>query len=352
MPNKKIGPVVLDLVSLATPTLWSHAQAQTQTYTITDLGTLGGSSSIATGLNDRGQVVGSSTIGSGLEEHAFLWEDGMMVDLGVLGPGFSSRARAINNCGQIAGHSSVNNGPPFHAVLWGEDRELVDLGTLPGGFAAFATAINDRGHVVGGSRTANRDFHAFLWEQGTGMIDLGTLSPGDHISVARAINKSGQIAGNSGPVIVDPQIPPQRGFIWWDGVMTDLDNLGGEYTVPFGINKRGHVVGESDLADGERHGFLWRDGAMTDLGTLGGPYSSGQSVNSRDQVVGTSLLASGQPHAFLWHRGVMTDLNSLIPADSGWVLTEARGINKAGEIVGSGIINGQTHAFLLTPSED
>jgi hypothetical protein len=41
MRNKKISPVVLALVSLATPTLWSHAQSQTQTYTITDLGTLG-----------------------------------------------------------------------------------------------------------------------------------------------------------------------------------------------------------------------------------------------------------------------------------------------------------------------
>jgi probable HAF family extracellular repeat protein len=45
----------------------------------------------------------------------------------------------------------------------------------------------------------------------------------------------------------------------------------------------------------------------------------------------------------------MTDLNSLIPAGSGWVLTSARGINDAGQIVGTGTISGVQHAFLLTP---
>jgi probable HAF family extracellular repeat protein len=43
----------------------------------------------------------------------------------------------------------------------------------------------------------------------------------------------------------------------------------------------------------------------------------------------------------------MTDLNSLLPADSGWELSGAVAINDSGQIVGSGIINGQTHAYLL-----
>ena len=47
--------------------------------------------------------------------------------------------------------------------------------------------------------------------------------------------------------------------------------------------------------------------------------------------------------------GQITDLNSLIPAGSGWVLNRATGINDAGQIVGSGTINGVLHVFLLTP---
>src|SRR6185503_7829555 len=41
----------------------------------------------------------------------------------------------------------------------------------------------------------------------------------------------------------------------------------------------------------------------------------------------------------------------LIPQDSGWTLISARGINNQGQIVGFGTHNGQTRAFLLTPSQ-
>jgi hypothetical protein len=44
----------------------------------------------------------------------------------------------------------------------------------------------------------------------------------------------------------------------------------------------------------------------------------------------------------------MLDLNSLLPANSGWVLEEAFGINDAGQITGMGLYNGQASAFLMT----
>jgi probable HAF family extracellular repeat protein len=91
---------------------------------------------------------------------------------------------------------------------------------------------------------------------------------------------------------------------------------------------------------------------MTDLGTLGGSFSDTAGINNRHQIVGTSTLASGQQHAYIFSRAAMTDLNELIPAGSGWILVAATGINDAGEIVGNGSINGQTHAFLLTPEDD
>lgn len=46
----------------------------------------------------------------------------------------------------------------------------------------------------------------------------------------------------------------------------------------------------------------------------------------------------------------MTDLNTLLPAGSPWYLASAASINNAGEIAGVGIINGETHGFLATPS--
>ena len=162
--------------------------------------------------------------------------------------------------------------------------------------------------------------------------------------------------------------------------MTNLGTLGGDWAIAFGINKRGQIVGGSFLASGELHAFRWEDGVMTDLGTLGGTSSVAQpllpascnlgphpgafggtlvgtfslanGINNRGQVVGRSIAASGADHAFLWHKGAMADLNDLIPGSSGWLLVEAAGINSAGEIVGFGTTNRQTHAFLLTPNDD
>src|SRR5437016_12602987 len=67
--------------------------AQAQTYTITDLGTLGGSFSVALGVNSRGQVIGNSFTTGDQALHAFIYSDGRMRDLGTLG-GSSSSADA------------------------------------------------------------------------------------------------------------------------------------------------------------------------------------------------------------------------------------------------------------------
>src|SRR5579871_3407416 len=72
-------------------------------YTITDLGTLGGDSSWAAAVNAAGQVVGQSTTLDG-NSHAFLYSDGTMTDLGTLG-GTVSYARGINAAGQVVGGS-------------------------------------------------------------------------------------------------------------------------------------------------------------------------------------------------------------------------------------------------------
>ncbi len=107
-------------------------------------------------------------------------------------------------------------------------------------------------------------------------------------------------------------------------------------------------VGSITLESSAEHAAFWETLALTDLGTLGGVNSRAYAINDFDQIIGESDTTTGMNHAFLWEGGAMTDLNDLLPANTGWQLNEARDINEEGEIVGTGTIKGQTHAFLLS----
>ena len=70
---------------------------------MTDLGTLGGNTSEAFGINASGDVVGESYLSDDATMHAFLYSHGKMTDIGSL-PGASfTVAKAINDRGQIVG---------------------------------------------------------------------------------------------------------------------------------------------------------------------------------------------------------------------------------------------------------
>ena len=82
----------------------------------------------------------------------------------------------------------------------------------------------------------------------------------------------------------------------------------------------------------------------------GSSFSSAYGINNKNQVVGSATFPSS-PHAFVWSSTPgMQDLNNLIPPNSGWLLVYAFAINDHGQIAGQGMISGETHAFLLTPT--
>ncbi len=305
-------------------------------YTVADLGTLGGTSSIGWGINASGQVTGQSYTTGDAQTHAFLY-DGTVHDLGTLGGTFSSGA-GINDRGQVTGQSDG------HAFLWtpttpgGHSGTMLDLGTL-GGTSSYGYGVNETGQVTGLSHPTGGAFHAFLYD-GT-MHDLGTL--GGTQSGGQGINASGQVAGYA----YTTGDAEWHAFLWTpttpggaSGTMLDLGTLGGTQSQAIGINASGQLAGISRTTENaESHAFLY-DGTMHDLGP-----GAAFGINASGQVTGYSGA-----HAFLYTSGSgLVDLNSLIDPSSGWELSTALAINDAGQITGWGLIGGQQHAYLLTP---
>lgn len=334
---KRTFPRITIAITLITILIITQPVSADSQYTITDLGTLGGSFSYARAINDNMQIVGGSDTSTG-ERHAFIWENGVMTDLGTLGGSFSF-ASALNNLGQVVGISYTSS-EDLHAFLW-ENGTMIDLSTL-GGSTAFAWSINELGQVVGHSYTVSGDSHAFLWENGI-MTDLGTL--GGLSSWAYSINDLGQVVGNS-HTSFDDSI---HAFFWQNGVMTDLGLLAAGYSsYAEDINENQQIVGVGDASWNEAHAVLWENGTITDLGVLRDTdtFSQALSINGQMQIVGSSGNIEDWErevdHAFLWEDGLMIDLGTL-----GGNFASAFDINSDGQIVGdSSTSSGENHAVL------
>ena len=325
---------------LVFPLLLLASLAVTQSYTVTDLGVLSGdASSEGRAISPGGQVVGD--VETNLQ--GFVWSPSHgMLGLPHLKGGRYSAAMGINATGLIAGYATYNEIESTHAVLW-TSGGIRDLGTLPGGTESWAAAINVSGQVVGGSDSATTAPNAFLWSKDRGMQALGVL-PNGYYSEAFGVNNLGQVVGMSNTTRGN-----WHAFSWSTSAgMKDLGTLdsgGSTSATANGVNDLGQIVGTSTCGYSCVHAVLWTTTGMQDLGTLPGSSSSGGiGINNKGQVVGES------GHAFIWSQASgMQDLNSLIDASSGWTLFFAYAINDSGQITGSGLVNGQSHAFLLTP---
>ena len=216
-----------------------------------DLGTLGGPDSPPFNnitINERGQVAGCSFLNSIVNPvtefpttDPFLWEKGIMTDLGTLG-GTSGAPASMNNRGQVAGNSNMPGDLTFHPFLWDRKKGIRDLGTL-GGDNGTVDQINEAGDVVGKADLPGSQLHdGFLWRKGT-MTDLGTL-PGDPCTRANWINEQRQIVGNSSDCT-----NPFHAILWEDGgPAIDLNTLippnsSLQLTNAYDINDRGEIAG-------------------------------------------------------------------------------------------------------------
>ncbi|HST09559.1 MAG TPA: hypothetical protein VLL05_04230 [Terriglobales bacterium] len=254
---------------------------------IQDLGTLGGPDSAAFFVNNKGQVAGTSDVDfnvnpvtGGPTIHPFLWERGQMHDLiadappGMFG-GTYGIAAWLNERGQVLGTMNLTGDTTWHSFVW--DKGIVkDLGSL-GGINTSAQWLNEAGHVAGKSDVTaiceacapgnqKQLHHPFLWRDGV-MTDLGLLYD-DTAGTAYSINAKDQAVGVTNPctqVTSDDSCnaPVYDSFLWENGSMVDLQTLilpGSGITLSscsaceagaYNINDRGEITGQGVLADGD-----------------------------------------------------------------------------------------------------
>jgi probable HAF family extracellular repeat protein len=365
-------------------------------YQVSNLPSVGGTSSGGNSINDQSWVAGYSRLPD-RNRHAALWRSSLLTDLDTLGgPNSSVTWNVKNTAGIIVGISQTADPEPlgefwssrnFYSTpnnvgyinlgfVW-EGGPMRGLPTFPGGHNGFATGANNLRQAVGWAENGVHDptcccqseaghqvlqFLPAVWELGPpDQIHELPLMADDTSGAATAINDNGQIVGISG--ICDQaegRHTARHAVLWENGGVTDLGNLGALWwNTPTAINQHGDVVGfagDPAFVEGPLHAFIWtRDNGIKALKPLRGRVpehvdSEAYGINEARQVVGVSCNAD-ECRAVIWDHGVYpTDLNDLKGSYSAHLET-AKDINDNGEITGRAIdpITNVLTAYLAVP---
>lgn len=237
--------------------------------------------------------------------------------LEVLGGNFEAFPTAINNRGWVVGYSSVLGG--VLPTLWIGGRAFNLGGLSP---ISYAYDINDEGRIVGFSLVSNGITQAVTWYRGR-LTALRNLSNTATQSVARGINDSGTIAGESAA----PKANATRAVLWRQGIPHALNSLSGSFASANRVNDFGYSVGIANVADATLHAALWTpSGDIVDLGAQ----AVALDINNGGRIVGFTFTGAGVlPKPAKWYRGVRTVLPTL-GGENGVVF----GINENDEAVG------------------
>jgi uncharacterized membrane protein len=342
--------IIAALLSFATV---RAGTATTPQYQIYDIGVIdaGDDASQGFGVSHGGIAVGRSIRTGGSQ--AFTWT----LQGGIAGlPNLAGRNHAVAN--SAADQTVVGTAA---TTLFGTDRLPIkwfngvvsQLPLPPGETLGDANSVNFSGIAVG-SVDAGSNQRGAIYLGGGGGIITATTATGCFFVTAFGINDSSRIVGQG----IDPNNAARNVGIVYDIGDNDAFEVGAlagfNGALAFGVSNTGYVVGSSMLNQGSGLPFIWSDqGGMVAVPLASGTsQGSARAVNSAGWVVGTDSSAFAIP--FLYDGTNTYRLADLIPPNSGWDLSmntssSADGISEDGVIVGTGVHNGETHAYAMVP---
>ncbi|MEK6700644.1 MAG: hypothetical protein AABZ53_00115 [Planctomycetota bacterium] len=152
----------------------------------------------ATAISRDGETIVGYSLG-GSTADAFVWtESGGMTALHGI-DGRNARAYGGSGTGSIVVGNSKFGANLNHAVMW-RDGGILDLGVTPDMARSFATAVSDDGSIVVGYAEMLTDFNdrACVWTQSTGMMILG-----DYLAASGVSTPAGWTYGGASAISAD-----------------------------------------------------------------------------------------------------------------------------------------------------
>jgi probable HAF family extracellular repeat protein len=192
-------------------------------------------------INKQGVIVGSFDTATGNGQSAFMVHNGVFSQINIPGfPGAPAIAEGINELGDIVGQFN-GNGSDFGFLLHPGKLTIISFPGAQGG--TFPTSINNKGVVVGTYHLTEDDVdHGFMWKNG---VFTNIVFPGAGSTTPTKINDNGDIVGS----YVDTKIIA-HGFSLDNGRFSTIDPPGSLSTQIFALNNFDNVLGLFSTASG------------------------------------------------------------------------------------------------------
>jgi hypothetical protein len=349
--NKESRTVVSVLLCIGTV---AAARAATPQYQIYDIGVIQVSdiASQGDGVSHAGIAVGTSLRTDGSQ--ALTWTlSGGLVPLPNLPSRSFAVANSANDKSSVVGTAATTFfGTDRLPVIW-QNGVVSQLPLPPGETLGDANSVNASAVAVG-SVDAGSLQRGVIYSGGSATIITQTTTNGSYFLTAFGINDSGRVVGQG----IDPNNAARNVGIVYDIGQSSAFEVGAlpgfNGALAFGVSNTGLVVGSSMLNQGSGLPFIWSDqgGIVAIPLATGTSEGSARAVNSAGWVVGTDSSAFAIP--FLYDGTTTYRLADLLPPNSGWDLSmntssSADGISDEGIIVGTGVHNGDVHAYAMVP---